>query len=90
MKQCDLTVATDIYECSKNFEIIKHTVAHKALGKFCLSLKSFEHILGENTDDPYWKAFMSPLKRYRFELCAAPLFLCARHEFMIPKSERIG
>jgi len=75
MKQCDLTVATDIYECSKNFEIIKHTVAHKALGKFCLSLKRFEHILGENTDDPYWKAFMSPLKRYRFELCAAPLFL---------------
>lgn len=75
MKQCDLTVATDIYDCSKNLEIIKHIVAHKALGNFCLSLKRFEHILGENADDPYWKAFLSPLKRYRFELCAAPLFL---------------
>lgn len=75
MKQCDLTIATDIYDCSKNLEIIKHVVAHKMLGKFCLSLKKFEYILGKNAADPYWKAFLSPLKRYRFELCAAPLFL---------------
>lgn len=75
MKQCDLTVATGIYDCSKNLEIIKHVVAHRMFGKFCLSLKKFEHILGENADDPYWKVFLSPLKRYRFELCAAPLFL---------------
>lgn len=75
MKQCDLTVATDIYDCSKHLEMIKHIVTHKALGKFCLSLKRFENILGENADDPYWKTFLSPLKRYRFELCAAPLFL---------------
>ena len=75
MKQCDLTAATGIYDCSKNLEIIKHVVAHKKFGQFCLSLKKFEFILGKTADDPYWKAFLSPLKRYRFELCAAPLFL---------------
>ena len=38
MKQCDLAIATGIYDCSKNLEIIKHVVAHKKFGQFCLSL----------------------------------------------------
>lgn len=74
MKQCDLQAATIIYDCSKKAEITKHAVTHKEFRSYCLDLKRIEHLLGENIDDPYWKAFLSPLKRYRFELCAVPLF----------------
>lgn len=74
MKQCDLPSATAIYDCSKKAEIEKYAITHKEFRGYCLYLKKFEHLLGENADDPYWKAFLSPLRRYRFELSAAPLF----------------
>jgi hypothetical protein len=74
MKQCELQAATTIYNCSKKIEIVRHAVTHKEFRSYCIDLKKFEHQLGENADDPYWKAFLSPLRRYRFELCAAPLF----------------
>ncbi|MCL5421109.1 MAG: hypothetical protein M1461_01365 [Nitrospirae bacterium] len=74
MKQCDLPIATAIYDCSKKAEIEKYAITHKEFRGYCLYLKKFEHLLGENAEDPYWKAFLSPLKRYRFELSAAPLF----------------
>ncbi len=75
MKNCDLLAATNVYNCCKKIEIKKYAVFHKELGKYCLSLKNVERILGENAEDNYWKAFLAPLKRYRFEVSAAPLFL---------------
>ncbi len=74
MKKSDLSIATDIYDCSKSLVVSGHAVNQKELGKFSQSLKKFERTLGENMEDSYWKTFLSPLKRYRFELCAAPLY----------------
>jgi hypothetical protein len=64
---------TDIYNCNTKQELIKHTVFQNDFGKFCVSLKRLESSLGENAEDPFWTAFLSPLKRYRFELCASPV-----------------
>ena len=62
-----------IYSCSNCSKIQSHCVEHELFGHFCLSLKNFELQLKEATEDEYWKVFLRPLRRYRFELCAAPL-----------------
>ncbi len=64
-------VAT-LYEKTSNTKITRHRIEHPALGKFCVSVNSFSQILGELTDEDYWLKFLVPLKRLRFELCAAP------------------
>ncbi|BDA71631.1 hypothetical protein CAL7716_057970 [Calothrix sp. PCC 7716] len=46
---------------------------HQELTNYYLHLKEFKKSLGENAEDDYWKEFIRPLKRYQFQLCAAPL-----------------
>jgi hypothetical protein len=64
-------VAT-LYEKSASTTITRHRIEHPALGNFCVSLNSFGSILGEMAGEDYWQKFLIPLKRLRFELCAAP------------------
>jgi hypothetical protein len=46
---------------------------HQELSNYCFHLKTFNNSLGENAQDDYWKKFITPLRRYQFQLCAAPL-----------------
>ncbi len=62
-----------IYSYSNDIKINIHQLEHSEFRHFCLSLKRFESLIGENAKDDYWKQFLRPLKRYRFKLCAAPL-----------------
>lgn len=65
-------VAT-LYEKSDSTTITRHRIKHLALGNFCVSLNSFDSMLGElANEDNYWQKFLIPLKRLRFGLCAAP------------------
>ena len=64
-------VAT-LYEKSASVTITRHRIEHPPLGNFCVGLNRFVLMLGEIDKDDYWQKFLIPLKRLRFELCAAP------------------
>ncbi len=61
-----------LYKQSSTTTISRHRIEHLVLGKFCVSLDSFCSMLGESVSEDYWLKFLIPLKRLRFELCAAP------------------
>jgi hypothetical protein len=46
---------------------------HSDFRKYCLALKRFVSLLGDTTQDEFWKPFLFFFKTYRFEMCAAPL-----------------
>jgi hypothetical protein len=47
-------------------------ITFPALAQFSFELNQFVRMLGERLEDPYWINFVRPLKRFRFDLCAAP------------------
>jgi hypothetical protein len=61
-----------LYKKSASTTITRHRIEHPALGKFCVSLYSFGSMLDEAASEDYWRKFLIPLKRLRFEFCAAP------------------
>jgi len=65
--------ASRIYTCSSRLKMVRHVVKHPELQRFCLSLRNFERMLGEEAKDGYWRALLQRIRRYRFEICAAPL-----------------
>ncbi|MCI0559428.1 MAG: hypothetical protein L0332_13070 [Chloroflexi bacterium] len=62
-----------VYSCSRLLSISTHFVSYPALAQFSSSLHKFLRELGDASEDPYWQAFVRPLKRYRFDISAAPL-----------------
>lgn len=69
----DLVAATALYSNAQKVQIEQRLTGHNALETFTVSLRHFERRLGEAAQDEFWRVFLSPLKRYRFERCAAPL-----------------
>ena len=53
--------------------VVQHRAEHSTLGAFVLALRQLERGLGEAAQHDFWRTFLAPLKRYRFERCAAPL-----------------
>lgn len=64
-----LVVATALYSNAQKVRIEQRLTGHDTLKSFVLSLRQ----LGQAAEDEFWRSFLSPLKRYRFERCAAPL-----------------
>jgi len=62
-----------IYECSNSFTLTVTTVEHELFQQFCFNLKKFMGNLGNLVEDEYWKKYLRMLKRYRFEMMAAPV-----------------
>lgn len=67
-----LSDISNIYNCS-DLRINVNRLHHKKFSNYCRYIKDFNNFLGENATDDYWKEFLKPLKRYQFQLCAAPL-----------------
>lgn len=63
---------SNVYACSRQLSIVPHLISFPELGKFSLNLKRLMKRLGESLEDPYWAGFIRPLKRYQFDLSAAP------------------
>lgn len=68
-----LSDVNKIYSLSSHFQMKHQPVKHHDFGMFCLLLRKFERQLSEAAKDDYWKNFLQLLRRYRFDLCAAPL-----------------
>lgn len=73
MTHISLSDVNKIYSLSSHFQIKHQPVKHHDFGIFCLLLRKFERQLSEAAKDDYWKNFLQLLRRYRFDLCAAPL-----------------
>ncbi|MFW9262828.1 hypothetical protein [Nostoc sp. CALU 546] len=73
MTYISLSTVDKIYSYSSLVKIKQNLIVHTDFRIFCLSLKKFELLLGENVEEDYWKNFLRPLRQYRFKLCAAPL-----------------
>lgn len=73
MNYISLSDVDSIYSLSSYFQIKHQPVKHHDLGIFCLLLRKLECQLSETAKDDYWKNFLQLLRRYRFDLCAAPL-----------------
>jgi hypothetical protein len=61
-----------VYACSRQLSLTSHMISFPALGEFSHALKRFKTLLGESLEEPYWASFIRPLKRYLFDLSAAP------------------
>ena len=68
-----LSDVSRIYNCSNRVKITYHPVEQSNFEDFCVALKKFKCLLNEAAEDDYWRDFLYLLKRYQFELCAAPL-----------------
>lgn len=79
MNTITLSDINQIYCCSKEHEIQSpYPLEHPEFRDFCLTLKNFERKLRqqEEIEEDYWKSFLRPLRRYRFQLSSAPLPFC--------------
>ncbi|HYJ89186.1 MAG TPA: hypothetical protein VEW46_24185 [Pyrinomonadaceae bacterium] len=73
MIDTSLPAATAIYSCRSAVQVEHHRLPHPAFKEFSFRLRTFERELGEEVENEYWKPFLRSLKRYRFEVTAAPL-----------------
>ena len=62
-----------LYECSEHLVVVPYQIKHDPFRRFSMRLRRFEQVLGEAAEDEYWRDFLRKLRRYRFELSAAPL-----------------
>ncbi len=61
-----------LYRKSNSTLVTRHRIEHLALGRYCVGLDRFHSRLNNLVCEDYWRKFLIPLKRLRFELCAAP------------------
>jgi hypothetical protein len=73
MIDMSLPDVSQIYDCSDRVKITYHPVEQSNFEDFCVALKKFKGLLNEAAEDDYWRDFLYSLRRYQFELCAAPL-----------------
>ncbi|MEQ8974166.1 MAG: hypothetical protein RIE73_27695 [Coleofasciculus sp. C1-SOL-03] len=73
MIDMSLSDVRKIYDCSNRVKITYHPVEQSNFEDFCVALKNFKRLLNEAAEDDYWRNFLYPLRRYQFELSAAPL-----------------
>src|SRR5690349_14470738 len=73
MKSVSVDDTSTAYSCSLSCELEVYTTTHQLFWEFCVALRQFTRTLGEQAGDEDWRRFLRPLKRYRFELSAAPL-----------------
>lgn len=58
---------------SSEIIINRHLVKHHEFKRFCLLLRKFERMLEEDLKDDFWRSTIRLLRRYRFDLSAAPV-----------------
>ena len=73
MKQVSLESVGAVYDCARLARIKVHHVDDASFHRFCLQTRKFERSLGESASDDYWRLFLWPLRRYRFDVSSTPL-----------------
>ena len=74
MRTVTLDEASEVYSTCGDVCIERHRVSQQHFEEFSLGLRRFELALSDvDGEDDYWRWFLRRLKRYRFELSAAPL-----------------
>lgn len=68
-----LAATTDIYECAEANCIVRTRLFHDGLRAYSVALRRLIAGLGEAASEEIWKPILTPLRRYGFALCAAPL-----------------
>lgn len=68
-----ITNVDEIYLCCKKADINIHSITFPELRTLFISIDRFIRSLGEIYEDPFWYPKMRLLKRYRFDISAAPL-----------------
>ena len=74
MRAITLDEASEVYSTCGDVSIERHRVCHQLFEDFSLGLRRFELELSDGDgEDDYWRYFLRRVKKYRFELSAAPL-----------------
>ena len=73
MNQLSLELVSAVYDCARIASIKVHHLDDEKFHNFSLALRGFESFLGESVKDDFWRKFLRPLKRYRFDLSSTPL-----------------
>lgn len=61
-----------VYNNNRTLTIESHFISYPSLARFNSRLTAFSKVLGQDYEDSYWSVFLRTLKRYRFDICAAP------------------
>ena len=73
MNEKTISSVNDVYSSSKKVTIKRLSVKFPELHNFSSQLDRLVRYLGETTQDDFWKSIIRKLKRFRFEIIAAPL-----------------
>lgn len=73
MNEKTLSSVNEVYSSSKKVTIKRLSVKFPELCNFSLQLDRLVRYLGESIQDDFWKSIIRKLKRFRFEIIAAPL-----------------
>jgi hypothetical protein len=74
MRTLTLDEVSEVYSTCGDVIIERHRVRHRYFEEFSVGLRRFELALSDGDgEDDYWRWFLRRVKRYRFELSAAPL-----------------
>ena len=68
-----LATINQVYECAAASAVFRTRIQHDAFRTFSMGMKRLICGLGEAIEDESWKPVIKPLRRYGFEMCAAPL-----------------
>ncbi len=74
MMPTSVAATNRIYVCRENCSWTVHCTHHSGFRKFCFALTQLDQALGDEASaDDFWRDWMRPLRRYRFDMSAAPL-----------------
>jgi hypothetical protein len=73
MRPASVAATNAIYECASKDRLIRTRISHDAFRAYSLALRRLIRGLGEAASEEAWKTILTPLRRYGFALCAAPL-----------------
>ncbi len=73
MRNITLASTADIYECGAENSLLRARISHDPFRAYSLAVKGLINGLGEAASDEVWKPILTPLRKYGFALCAAPL-----------------
>src|SRR5690242_5835709 len=73
MPYLTLDTADRVYLFTGTSVVQHHSVASDDVREAMRQLRTFTRLLGEQAQDDDWKLLLRALRRYRFEICAAPL-----------------
>lgn len=73
MKIIPIESVSPVYSCAKGTILKYCSIKFPELRIFSASLKNFIFVLGGSEEDDFWRPIIRKLRRFRFDLCAAPL-----------------